>query len=129
MRVEQEKVRQFHEHIDYPRADKPTLVDHALEEQRFNFILEELDEYLDATERDDIVGIADALADLLYVVLGTAVVHGIDLQPVFDAVHASNMTKSPSTTVGTFKGCFKGEGYRAPQIAELLLLQSTGLQS
>lgn len=42
----------------------------------------------------DLVGVADGLADVLYVVIGTAVAYGIDIQEVFDEVHRSNLSKT-----------------------------------
>jgi len=125
MRVEQEKVECFHDKMQYTTNEKPTLVDIDLARQRYHLILEELGEYAEAAEARDIVKIADAIADMLYVVLGTAVVHGIDVQPIFDEVHRSNMTKDQLDPV-TKKGG-KGPGYEPPRIAELLLIQSTGV--
>lgn len=121
MRVEQEKVDVFHEKMEYPRASKPQVVPLALAEQRHDFILEEADEYLNAAHDGDLVGIADGLADLLYIVLGTCVVHGIDIQPIFDEVHRSNMTKDRLDPV-TKKGG-KGPGYEKPDLAPILLVQ------
>jgi predicted HAD superfamily Cof-like phosphohydrolase len=125
MRVEQEKVECFHDKMQYTTNEKPTLVDIDLARQRYHLILEELGEYAEAAEARDIVKIADAIADMLYVVLGTAVVHGIDVQPIFDEVHRSNMTKDQLDPV-TKKGG-KCPGYEPPRIAELLLIQSTGV--
>lgn len=126
MRIAQELVEAFHEKMSYPVADTPTLVDLTLVEQRYNFIGEELEEYFDAAEQDDLPGIADAIADLLYVVLGTAAVHGIDMQPIFEEVHRSNMTKTPLDPV-TKKGG-KGLGYEPPRIAPLLLQQAASFR-
>lgn len=125
MRVEQEKVETFHAKMDYPIGEKPTLVPYDLAKQRYEFMLEELNEYMLAIENGDLVGVADGLADLIYVALGSAVVFGIDLQPIFDEVHRSNMTKTaldPATRKGG-----KGAGYQPPRIADVLLLQTTGL--
>jgi len=44
--------------------------------------------------KGDLVGVADGLADVLYVVIGTAVAYGIDIQEVFDEVHRSNLSKT-----------------------------------
>lgn len=62
---------------------------------RVSLIQEELNEYRQAAEAHDLVGVADALSDLMYVVLGTYVSHGLqDLaEPLFAEVHASNMSK------------------------------------
>ena len=62
---------------------------------RVSLIQEELNEYRQAAEGRDLVGVADALSDLMYVVLGTYVAHGLqDLaEPLFAEVHASNMSK------------------------------------
>jgi len=55
---------------------------------------EELYELVDAMSKDrSPAGVADACADLIYVTLGAAQACGIDLRPVWDAVHASNMAK------------------------------------
>jgi len=125
MRVAQEKVQQFHEKMDYLVAERPALPEFAMRIQRYDFMREELEEYMRAYENDDLVQVADALADLAYVLLGTAVVYGIDLQPIFDEVHRSNMTKTPLDPV-TKKGG-KGLGYEPPRLADLLVIQTTGL--
>lgn len=123
MRVEQEKVALFHETMGCPEGDlrHPALI--PLEQGRFRckLIDEELMELRLANEERDLVSVADALADLLYVVLGTAVEFGIDAQRVFDEVHRSNMTKTPLDPA-TKKGG-KGPGYEPPRVAEVLLAQ------
>lgn len=62
---------------------------------RVSLIQEELDEYKEAAEAHDLVGVADALSDLMYVVLGTYVSHGLQdvAEALFAEVHASNMSK------------------------------------
>ena len=60
---------------------------------RKNLLWEEHNEYLEAEWEDDIVGIADALADIIYIACGTAVSYGIPLDRVFAEVHRSNMAK------------------------------------
>jgi len=72
---------------------KPTLVDDKLLELRVKLIDEEATEFRDAAAARDLVGMADAIGDLLYVVLGAAVAMGIDSEAVFAEVHRSNMTK------------------------------------
>jgi len=127
MRVAQEQVEIFHQMIGELIHEKPTLIEGDHARRRADFIIEEAKEYLDALEANDLVGVADALADMLYVVLGAAVAHGIDIQPIFNEVHRSNMTKTPKP--GTMKLCEKGPGYQKPRIAELLFLQNAGLEA
>lgn len=51
-------------------------------------------ELIQSMINQDLVGVADGLADVLYVVIGTAVAYGIDIQEVFDEVHRSNLSKT-----------------------------------
>jgi predicted HAD superfamily Cof-like phosphohydrolase len=60
---------------------------------RIDLLEEEFKEYMDAEQQLDIVGIADALADIIYIACGTAVSYGIPLDKVFEEVHRSNMAK------------------------------------
>ena len=83
-------VRDFHKAFELTvnsRPCTPTGKDQVL---RRKLILEELEEFIDAKS---LTGIADALGDLLYVVYGAAVTYGIDMEPVFNEIHRSNMTK------------------------------------
>lgn len=90
---EQQLVREFHETFGHPVALTPTLVPRKVFELRHDLIAEELAEYIEACEKGDLVEIADALADLQYVLSGTAVVHGLNLGPLVAEVHRSNMSK------------------------------------
>lgn len=125
MRVAQEKVREFHEKYGYANPDKPEVGPKELADMRMKLIGEELNEYDEACADGDLVGIADAIADLAYVVIGTAVSHGIDLQPLFDEVHRSNMTKDPAAD-NPHKPV-KGPRFEQPRLAALLLIQASGL--
>lgn len=82
----------------------PVIPDFSVMQLRFSLMHEELQEFVLAVDRitiasylysdhDVLTQVADALADLMYVTLGTAVAFGIDIQPIFDAVHVSNMEK------------------------------------
>lgn len=59
-----------------------------------SFIKDKSDELVASMLKGDLVGIADGLADLIYVVIGTAIAYGINLKEIFDEVHRSNMSKT-----------------------------------
>lgn len=61
---------------------------------RAHLIIEEVGEVLDALGKREEVDLADALGDLIYVLLGTAVTYDIPMEEVFDEIHRSNMTKT-----------------------------------
>lgn len=88
-----EKVREFHKAMDCPIAKLPTIINIDRAALRSALMHEELAELEDAMNRLDIHGIADGLADLLYVVYGTGHEYGIQLDRVFAEVHRSNMSK------------------------------------
>jgi predicted HAD superfamily Cof-like phosphohydrolase len=92
MTPQQQMVQDFHEKFEVEINTKPTYFapQHPTRVLRSKLIREELKEYDDAINEVEIAG---ALGDLLYVVLGAAVSHGIDLEQVFSEIHRSNMTK------------------------------------
>jgi predicted HAD superfamily Cof-like phosphohydrolase len=63
---------------------------------RYQFLIEELHELLSAHRRGDLPGVADALADLAYVVLGTSHYYGVPFDAVFEEIHRANLTKERS---------------------------------
>lgn len=62
---------------------------------RFNLMKEENEEYLEAAQNNDIIEIADALGDMLYILCGTIIEHGLQhkIEEVFDEIQRSNMSK------------------------------------
>jgi predicted HAD superfamily Cof-like phosphohydrolase len=90
---------------------------------RIRLLNEELAELAKAFHEDDISEIADALADLAYVIYGTADICGIDLDPVIAEVHRSNMTKEQAH----FKPV-KGERFSKPDIMGILERQMNNEQ-
>ena len=121
MTEEQQMVRDFHERFGAVRNPRPTWCGRDVHRLRVALIDEELAEFRNAGEAQDLVGIADALADLLYVVYGAAVTYGIDLEPVFREIHGSNMSKARVADGGKV---LKGEGYVAPDVRTLIEAQS-----
>ncbi len=121
MTDEQAKVREYHRRFGCAVHDRPTWAGEDEHRVRVALIEEELAELRNAGEARDLVEVADALADLLYAVYGTAVAYGIDLQPVFDEIHAANLSKEggrrPDGKV------LKGPDYRPPQVAPIIRAQ------
>jgi predicted HAD superfamily Cof-like phosphohydrolase len=113
-----EKVREFHRihgHMVHEGRVEPNLgggFGAALRLLRARLIAEEAAEAVIALHQEDPIGLADALADLLYVVHGTALAFGIPIEAVFEAVHAANLTKDGHDIHG--KGG-KGPGFQPPE--------------
>jgi predicted HAD superfamily Cof-like phosphohydrolase len=93
MTDEQRMVAEFHRAFGILVGGTPAVPDEATQRLRLRLIQEEFDEVKEAFQVADEAAIAKELADLLYVVYGTAVSCGIDMQPVFREVHRSNMSK------------------------------------
>lgn len=89
----QAMVEAFHRMFDIVAHQKPTVVDDRTRALRERLIQEEFEELKEAMAKNDLACIAKEMADLLYVVYGTAVSYGIDMDPVFREVHRSNMSK------------------------------------
>ena len=93
MNDEQGQVEAFHRAFDIMVGTAPCVPDDRTRELRERLIDEEFGELREALSHGDLAQIAKELADLLYVVYGTAVSCGIDMEPVFREVHRSNMSK------------------------------------
>ena len=93
MTDEQHMVMEFHRRFGIAVESAPTVAAEATQALRVRLIQEEFDELKEALDRHNLSAIAKELADLLYVVYGTAVSYGIDMEPVFREVHRSNMSK------------------------------------
>jgi predicted HAD superfamily Cof-like phosphohydrolase len=112
-------VKEFHKKYGHPAPDKPGLLNNELLEFRIGLLEEELDEFIRASWADDLPAMVDALVDLIYVVYGTAVAMGVNLDPIFAVVHKANMEKIPN---GQDKP-IKPEGWKEPDIVEELRKQ------
>lgn len=88
-----QSVINFHRMVGLPVATKPKNISGPALANRNRLMLEELSEYNEAVAKGNIPKIADALADTLVTVFGTAAEHGIPMDEVFRQIHASNMTK------------------------------------
>ena len=95
MKNQIEKVAQFHRVFKQTQADEPTLIPEDDFILRHKLMAEENDEYKEACWSGDIVDIADALGDQLYILCGTMLKHGMQykIEEVFNEIHESNMSK------------------------------------
>lgn len=87
-------VEEFHIVFEVPVADKPSIPPADIKALRKKLIKEEYEELMKAIEDDDLLNIADGIADLHYVVSGTSLAYGIPEAKVFAEVHRSNMSKA-----------------------------------
>jgi NTP pyrophosphatase (non-canonical NTP hydrolase) len=110
-------VEQFHRKYDYS-VGKP--LSRELMLFRLRLIAEEFGELAKSFDQDQLSNIGDALADLAYVVYGTAVTFGFPLDALIAEVHRSNMTKEFSKLENK---PVKGKDYSPPRILKVLALQ------
>lgn len=86
---------------------------------RRELISEEFNELWSALRRESLIETADAMCDLIYVVVGTAVEMGIDLAPLWEEVHRTNMAKAGGPVRADGKR-LKPEGWMPPDIVGIL---------
>ena len=86
-------VKEFHRAFGQRVGENPELPSKEERELRKKLLAEEYTEYVVAEYKDDLIEIADALADIIYIACGTAVSYGIPLDKLFAEVHRSNMAK------------------------------------
>ena len=124
-----DSVRQFHLKVLGLEDVKPTFEMPVSMQQRLDFMEEEIHELSDAHSNMDLVGVADALADLVYVALGTAHMMGIPFDEVFRVVHAANMRKQRGTTKrGMLYDAIKPAGWVGPE-AEIAAILNNASKS
>lgn len=118
-----EKVREFHHAFGLPVHETARIGSAQERKLRFELIEEELGELFDAMNDKDVVEIADALTDLLYVTYGAALVFGIDIDACFDEVHRSNMSKLGEDGQPIYREdgkVLKGPNYNPPELARMI---------
>ena len=89
-------VAEFHDAFGIKNNRQPTIQIPSTEAQlRFDLMKEENEEYLEAVQNGDLVEVADALGDMLYILCGTILKHGMQykIEDVFQEIQRSNMSK------------------------------------
>lgn len=119
------KVKEWCEATDITVSEKPTTIHEDRYRLRFNLMAEENVEYLEACAAGDEVEIADAIGDMLYILLGTALEHGMQdyLKKIFTEIHNSNMSKmgKDGKPIRREDGkILKGPNYFRPNIKQII---------
>ncbi len=106
---------------DSPHAD----LGEAKNLLRYNLMKEENEEYLEAANNNDLAEVADALGDMLYILCGTIIEHGMQykIEEVFEEIQRSNMSKLGEDGKPVLREdgkVLKGPGYFRPNIKAIL---------
>ena len=126
MQKQLKAVRIFHETYGLGVSEEMKADLGALKnELRFNLMKEENEEYLEAVQNNDIVEIADALGDMLYILCGTILEHGLQnkIEEVFDEIQRSNMSKLGEDGKPIYREdgkVMKGPNYFKPNFSDIL---------
>ena len=121
-----ESVKAFHEafkigYRDSPKADLGSKINTL----RYKLMCEENEEYLEAANANDLVEVADALGDMLYILCGTIIEHGLQhkIDEVFEEIQRSNMSKLGENQQPIYREdgkVLKGPNYFKPNIKDIL---------
>lgn len=121
-----QQTREFNKTFGHITGDEdlsfPTEKMQKLQEK---LIAEELEEFKEAQEKEDLVKVADSLVDLIYVVMGAAHHYGMDgiLEECFDEVHESNMSKADENGEAIINDdgkVLKGDNHFEPDLASII---------
>ena len=118
-----QKVKNFMETFGQQVKTSPSFSSDKINELRYNLIKEELDEFKQALENKDLLEVADALTDILYVTYGAGHAFGIDLDSCFEEVQNSNMSKLDNNGKPIYneKGkVMKGPNYFKPDLSKFI---------
>jgi len=119
-------VKEFHSAFGLGIQEKPVAnLGENKNMLRFNLMKEENEEYLEATNNNDLTEVADALGDMLYILCGTIIEHGMQykIEEVFDEIQSSNMSKLGADGKPIYREdgkVMKGPNYFKPEIKKIL---------
>lgn len=119
-------VEEFHDAFGIENNYKPSSqISQEQVKLRYDLMKEENDEYLDAAKNEDLVEIADALGDQLYILCGTILKHGMQhkIKEVFEEIHKSNMSKLGEDGKPIYREdgkVLKGKNYFKPNIEKII---------
>jgi predicted HAD superfamily Cof-like phosphohydrolase len=119
-------VEEFHQAYRVPAENSPKAsLSIDIIELRHRLMAEENQEYLEAAKEGDLVEVADALGDMMYILAGTMISHGMQnvIDEVFDEIHRSNMSKLGQDGQPLYREdgkVMKGPNYFKPDIQSIL---------
>ena len=119
-------VKEFHEVFHIGSRETPEgKIEQGEYLLRHRLMQEENDEYLEACRRGDLVEIADALGDKMYILFGSILKHGLQhkIEEIFDEIHRSNMSKLDEKQQPIFRedgNILKSSNYFKPDIKSIL---------
>jgi len=119
-----EKVKQFMQTFGQEVKTKASFSDEKTNQLRLDLISEELEELKNAMTSKDLLEVADALTDILYVTYGAGHAFGINLDKCFDEVQNSNMSKlgfDGKPIYNESGKVMKGPGYFKPDLSKFLV--------
>jgi predicted HAD superfamily Cof-like phosphohydrolase len=125
MKTQLKQVEEFHNAFGQENGTEPQLLEEKAFELRHRLMAEENEEYKEACMEGDIVQIADALGDQLYILCGTILKHGLQdkIEEVFNEIQNSNMSKLDAEGKPIFREdgkILKGPNYFPPNIFKIL---------
>ncbi len=119
-------VKEFHESFKIKNNESPTVdIDDKSILLRYKLMREENEEYLEAAQNGDLVEVADALGDMLYILCGTILTHGMQhkIAEVFEEIQRSNMSKLDKEGLPIYREdgkVMKSDLYFKPNIKKIL---------
>ena len=128
IKKELDSVKLFHKKFNIDYLNEPTAnIPEEIKQLRFKLMEEENLEYLKATKENNLVEIADALGDMLYILCGTIISHGLQnkIEEIFQEIQSSNMSKLGKNGKPIYREdgkVLKGPNYFKPDIRKILKL-------
>ena len=126
MQNQLKSVKIFHEAFGVKISNKPTLeLSKDILKLRHSLMEEENNEYLKAVEDKNLIEVADALGDMLYILCGTILTHGFQnlIEDIFDEIQSSNMSKLGDDGKPIYRNdgkVLKGPNYKKPNIKKII---------
>ena len=126
MKKQIKSVEEFHKIYKLGNSEKPIgKLESNKEKLRFELMKGENEEYLEAAKNGDIVEVADALGDMMYILCGTIIEHGMQhiIEEVFDEIHRSNLSKLDENGNPIYREdgkVIKGPNYFPPDIKKII---------